>query len=609
VDRYKGDVKENEMKKLQVVLGKTTLLACVLAVMAGGCSKDKSSDKSGHENGGVAGESDVGGNAGSGGDSGGESSNGGTSGGKSSAGGTSSATSSSENSGGTAGSAGSSGAGGATAGITALSVKTEQTSLRGLVEQTLTLDVTVDRGDESAKGDVTVSAQGLPAGVGSSPVKIATGNNKAQLQIKIGPTAQVGGPYAFSVVATSADDSSVSESIQVVLYIAQKAGALDVSFGNAGTAQITPVLSSEGKAFDASYPWSIAVDSKGRVVAGGNAYLSTDSYGKYTGWVVRLTSNGTLDTTFANTGRLNNFGLPYSSVYGVGFSNEQLYVSAEQIGSVSTSYLRKVTESGTTDPSFNAGLDVTLNSPSKVLTGFKGGMLVDNLELIQANGAVDSFFSAPTRPWWVERLAVDSQERVLYAGAPTNSGFNIGRLLSTGEADSTFGTNGEVTSLCPTDGEMTDAGSVRAVLAMPNQSVVALVNCGVDARDTYNWQAALVAFSPTGQPVRGFGNNGRLIVNDPGGGKGAVVQPDGKVVVLYSMNSSDSEGYLFEYVLSRYDSSGLLDATFGESGFVKLWSARKSISPVIAYDVSAQRVVVVFPSAGSSSLAMKRVWL
>jgi hypothetical protein len=156
---------------------------------------------------------------------------------------------------------------------------------------------------------------------------------------------------------------------------------------------------------------------------------------------------------------------------------------------------------------------------------------------------------------------------------------------------------------------MTDAGSVRAVLAMPNQSVVALVNCGVDARDTYNWQAALVAFSPTGQPVRGFGNNGRLIVNDPGGGKGAVVQPDGKVVVLYSMNSSDSEGYLFEYVLSRYDSSGLLDATFGESGFVKLWSARKSISPVIAYDVSAQRVVVVFPSAGSSSLAMKRVWL
>jgi uncharacterized delta-60 repeat protein len=595
VDRYKGDVKENEMKKLQVVLGKTTLLACVLAVMAGGCSKDKSSDKGGHEDGGVAGESDVGGNAGSGGDSGGESS----SGGKSSAGGTSSATSASENGG---GAAGSSGTGGATAGITALSVKAEQTSLRGLVEQTLTLDVTIER-EGSSEGEVSVSTQGLPAGIGSSPAKIVTGSNKAQLQIKIGPTAQVGGPYAFSVVATSADDSSVSTKTPMVLYVAQTAGTLDISFGSAGTAEVTPVQGGEGTATGV-YPSSIAVDSKGRVVVGGDV----DSKG----WVVRLTPNGTLDTTFANTGALNNFGLPYSWVHDVAFSNEQLYVSAEQYSSSSpnSQYLRKIAESGTTDPAYNIGLDVMLTSDPLSLAAFKGGVLAARpLTLIGANGVVDTSFSAPTDVR-ASVLAVDSQERVLYAGTLNNTSFSIGRLLSNGEADSSFGTNGSVTSPCPTDGERTFANSANAVFVMPNQSVVALVNCSASLRNPYGWQAALVAFSPTGQLVHGFGDNGRSVVTDPGNGYGAIVQPDGNVIVFYSKDAKAADEEMYDYVLSRYDSTGAKDTSFGESGIVKLGSRRSiGLSPIMAYDASVQRVVVALPVSDSTAFEIKRVWL
>jgi uncharacterized delta-60 repeat protein len=472
----------------------------------------------------------------------------------------------------------------------------------------LTLDVTIDRGDESAKGEVTVSAQGLPAGVGSSPVKIATGNNKAQLQIKIGPTAQVGGPYPLSVVATSADDSSVSNTTPLVLYVAQKAGALDISFGNAGTAQITPGQGSEGKAS----PQAITVDSKGRVVVGGGG-TSND-------WVVRLTSNGTLDTTFAKTGVLNNFGLSSSSVYGVAFSNEQLYVAASQFnsGSPTSYYLRKVTETGTTDPAFNSGLDVMLTSVTSSLTAFKGGVLAAYpLTLIRASGAVDTSLTAPTG-FIASFLAPDSQDRILYIKSTklSASAYEIGRMLSTGEMDNSFGTNGVVTTSCPTDGNRTQSGSGRVtVQSMPDQSVMALVDCAKDTRDSYAWQAALVAFSSTGQPIRGFGNNGRLILADPGIGGRIIAQPDGKIVVFYSKFTEDGGSPRY-YVLTRYNSVGVIDASFGDSGTVKLGSSRNLGSfPLIAYDSGAQRVVVASPVPTSSSeptspvFEIKRFWL
>jgi hypothetical protein len=301
----------------------------------------------------------------------------------------------------------------------------------------------------------------------------------------------------------------------------------------------------------------------------------------------------------------------------VALSNEQLYVAASQRTSESSVsyYLRKITETGTTDPAFNSGVDVTRTSSSIPFTAFKNEVLVANpLTPIQATGAVDTSFTAPSE-LSVYRLAVDSQDRILYASRSLkfyNSG-SFGRLLSTGEADSHFGTNGIVDYSCATSGESRQAASVISVLPTPDLGMVALMNCTTDSRDIFNSQASLVALSLTGAPMRSFGDNGRRVVADLGTGSDAVVQLDGKVVVLYSKNSKDGSDYVYDYALSRYDSTGAIDSSFGDSGTFKLGLVRGAfqaiIYPKMAYDASAQRVVVALPVSDSTSFEIRRFWL
>ncbi|MGC4067236.1 MAG: hypothetical protein QM784_21860 [Polyangiaceae bacterium] len=92
--------------------------------------------------------------------------------------------------------------------MTAITATLADATVRVLSAQSTSIAITLGRVGAS-EGDIEVVALGLPAGVGTAKVT-ATGNaGTAQITIQAGPTAQIGGPYSFQLVA-----SSVAESIR-----------------------------------------------------------------------------------------------------------------------------------------------------------------------------------------------------------------------------------------------------------------------------------------------------------------------------------------------------------------------------------------------------------
>jgi uncharacterized delta-60 repeat protein len=72
-------------------------------------------------------------------------------------------------------------------------------------------------------------------------------------------------------------------------------GTIDTTFGTAGTATYTPVVTPTGTTFN-----SILLLPDGKLIAGGNSH--NGSY--YDFIIMRFTSNGQIDTTFGNQGKI-----------------------------------------------------------------------------------------------------------------------------------------------------------------------------------------------------------------------------------------------------------------------------------------------------------------
>ena len=61
--------------------------------------------------------------------------------------------------------------------------------------------------------------------------------------------------------------------------------------------------------------------------------------------------------------------------------------------------------------------------------------------------------------------------------------------------------------------------------------------------------------------------------------------------------------------IKRYDASGILDGAFGSGGQIAVTALSTNSDHLIAYDSTAQRVVIVGNSPDSGKLALMRIWL
>ena len=159
----------------------------------------------------------------------------------------------------------------------------------------------------------------------------------------------------------------------------------------------------------------------------------------------------------------------------------------------------------------------------------------------------------------VTAVAVQPDGKILVGGylsgvaGPTQ--FALARYLPDGALDSSFGNGGLVTTcVCSSFGQGQE--SVGAIVVLPDGKIVAV-------GDGDRW-IELVRYNPNGSLDTSFGTGGispdpKSIAYPPpglsGGVLGAVLQPDGKIVVLGGPGT-----------LARFDADGTLDTSFGTQG-------------------------------------------
>ncbi|HET7487172.1 MAG TPA: Calx-beta domain-containing protein [Acidimicrobiales bacterium] len=299
-------------------------------------------------------------------------------------------------------------------------------------------------------------------------------------------------------------------------------GTLDATFGTGGKV-LTDFGTTTGDQANA-----VALQPDGKIVAAGISTGTTDDVA-----VARYNSNGTLDTTFGTGGKL------VTDVGGGADSGNAVALQPDG---------RIVVAGDTFPPSSNSRFLVVSYKPSGALDTSFGSTGVVTTDV----GSGDDQALA---------VALSSGGGVVAAGYATNAGtgsdFALVRYTAAGAPDTSFGTNGKVTTDFPTN-----AGDVaNGVVVQPDGKVVA-----AGSTDAGTGDFAVARYLANGALDSSFGTGGR-VTTDIGGaedaGTAAVLQADGKLVVAGVDGAADpNDGF----AVVRYNTAGGIDPNFDTDG-------------------------------------------
>lgn len=159
-----------------------------------------------------------------------------------------------------------------------------------------------------------------------------------------------------------------------------------------------------------------------------------------------------------------------------------------------------------------------------------------------------------------------------------------------GDLDPGFGTAGVVTT--PFRVTRPSEDNAGATLVEPDGKLLVAGTSGSGGSDLYpaSTDFALVRYDSDGTLDESFGVGGVALtpVGAPGLGgiAGAVLQPDGKVVVVGSLNNA--------LMVARFKDDGTLDSTFGDGGLVRLSQVQGSVGTSIALEPGGKIVAAGF---------------
>jgi uncharacterized delta-60 repeat protein len=195
----------------------------------------------------------------------------------------------------------------------------------------------------------------------------------------------------------------------------------------------------------------------------------------------------------------------------------------------------------------------------------------------------------------VYAIAIQSDGKIVAAGISdngTNYDFALARYNSNGSLDTTFGTDGKVTTAIGTDYDEAYAIAIQA-----DGKIVAAgySHNGSDA------DFALARYNSDGSLDTGFGTGGKVTTAIGAGSDGAyaiAIQSDGKIVAAgYSHNGSNED-----FALARYNTDGSLDTDFGTGGKVTTAiGSSYDYALAIAIQVDGKIVAAGYSDIGSNN--------
>lgn len=333
-------------------------------------------------------------------------------------------------------------------------------------------------------------------------------------------------------------------------------GTLDSSFGSGGVVNLVPTTLAFGF-------FALAIQPDGKIVAAADGASGTHAFMQ----VVRVESNGSLDTSFGNGGVTTALVFPLESGNLALQPDGKILVAA---GLTSPSLMARFTSTGELDTTFGGGVvNLAYPGPTQIAVQPSGQILV-------ASGLAS-------------RL-VNRAQPAAQAGA-------ISRYNSNGTLDTTFASGGSTASvasasalLLQSDGRIVVAGSLTSRLAAPP-----LAN---------NVGFGIVRYFPNGAIDMTFGTGGVATVdfgvNAPVSGAFAVtIQSNGYIVAAGAVGGTLFQNRIVSsFGLTRLTNAGVIDLPFGSGGKVITTVANGQYSWVSSLAIQSDGKII---AAGTSA--------
>jgi uncharacterized delta-60 repeat protein len=312
---------------------------------------------------------------------------------------------------------------------------------------------------------------------------------------------------------------------------------LDATFGTGGK-----ITTNSASSLEEAH--AVVVQPDGKIVVAG----FQNAGGTYNFMVVRYHPDGTPDNSFGTGGFVNTPVLSGDDyAYAVALQPDGKIILAGQAANGTSSDFALVRYN--TDGS----LDTTFDTDGKVTTPVLDGSDIAFAVAVQPDGKIVAAGSATSN---------------------SNSDFALVRYNTDGSLDTTFDTDGKVTT--PFSDGIDEA---YAVAVQADGKIVAV---GYES-DQSGLDFALARYNSNGSLDTSFDTDGKVttnILDSTDQAYAVAIQPDGKLVVAGSAFNNGINGF----ALARYQANGSLDTTFDADG--------KTFTSILGHNDSAYAVAV-----------------
>jgi uncharacterized delta-60 repeat protein len=349
--------------------------------------------------------------------------------------------------------------------------------------------------------------------------------------------------------------------------------SLDLTFGNGGK-----LTTDFGISDDEGYAIAVQPDSK--IVVAGKSFNGSN----FDFALTRYHRDGSLDMTFDIDGKVTtDFGGPDFGNAVAMQTDGKILLGGSSFDADNCNFaLARYNSDGSPDRSFGIagkvitnfdafaacdGLAIVLQPDGKIILG---GYSSNDIALARynSNGLLDTTFDTDGKVTTdfgglgdvAYAVALQPDGKIVVAGTSSNDSnndFALARFNSNGSLDTTFDTDGKVTTEI---GGPDDRGK-DMTLQLDGKILVA-----GHAFNGISWDFALLRYNNDGSLDTTFDSDGKVTTdfgNSYDLGDAIALQPDGKIVMAGFSEIGDGD-----FALARYNSDGSLDTTFDTDGKV-----------------------------------------
>ena len=361
-------------------------------------------------------------------------------------------------------------------------------------------------------------------------------------------------------------------------------GTIDNTFNGTGT--VTTDFNNTD-----DYAGSIAIQSDDKILVAGYSFINypPNITAQHLA-VARYNSDGSLDNSFANGGKLSGDSAQKYTRFNATAIQADGKVLAAGYAWNGNNYdfaVIRYTVNGIPDTSFgNNGIlltdfgsddeagSIALQPDGKIIVGGFTGNVNHQFAVARytVNGSLDNTFNGNGLQAFpmgyadiFGAVALQPDGKIVMAGSTytdvnyDSAFFAIARLNNDGSPDNTFGTNGKQLNQL-----QSSASFAYSVAIQKDTQIVAAGRVIINGQNNF----ALIRYTKNGSLDTTFSNDGMqssVVGSDAYTGQGVAIEPDGKIVLAGYRESLS--GGTSSFAMARYNIDGSLDSGFGNSGF------------------------------------------